>query len=475
MSKPLDQANECVSSRAGQTDKTYYPSLHAAPLTGWINDPNGFIYYKGAYHLFCQYHPYEAKWGPMHWAHLVSRDLAHWQHLPVALAPDMPYDALGCFSGQAIERDGALCLMYTGVSQSGGETVQQQCLAVSRDGVNFEKCALNPVIGSGALEAGESRVDFRDPDIFREGGAYLSLVASRGARGGQLILFRSGDLIRWTRLGAPLTGLGDMPECPDYFRLDGRAALISCVMRAGQPARAVYLLGEAGANLEDLRADQARPLDYGPDFYAPQTAQAPDGRRIMIGWMQSWASDIPTRYLGHGWSGIMTLPRELSVRDGRLVQRPARELAALRREKTRLSGLGRLSGRAARVCQLRIEWTPGRARRFEARLIKSQDEYFLLGCDREKGYLWIDRGACGYALGRDGAPEAEPRAGVKLLGDTGRLCLDVFLDACSVEVFVNDGEAALSALVFPRHAGTDFTIDGGDAGARLSLDMWPLG
>ena len=106
-----------------------------------MNDPNGFSRYKGEYHLFYQYHPYDSHWGPMHWGHAVSKDLLHWKYLPAALAPDMPCDRDGCFSGGALAmKDGTHMLMYTGVSRemTAGESnleVQTQCVAFG-DGEN---------------------------------------------------------------------------------------------------------------------------------------------------------------------------------------------------------------------------------------------------------------------------------------------------------------------------------------------------
>lgn len=137
-----------------------------------MNDPNGFCFYKGEYHLFYQYHPYDAHWGPMHWGHAVSKDLLHWTHLPAALAPDSDYDQDGCFSGSAMALpDSRLMLMYTGVKKEvlPDEKVvvkQTQCLACG-DGINFVKYSQNPVLTENDLPEGGSSADFRDPKIFK--------------------------------------------------------------------------------------------------------------------------------------------------------------------------------------------------------------------------------------------------------------------------------------------------------------------
>ena len=148
------------------------PDFHLSARVGWMNDPNGFSYYKGEYHMFYQYHPFSPYWGPMHWGHAVSTDLLHWKQLPAALAPDMDYDRDGCFSGSAVVMpDGRHLLMYTGVvkeTQKDGSSreVQTQCVAVG-DGLDYEKYAGNPVLDSKQLPENGSRFDFRDPKLWR--------------------------------------------------------------------------------------------------------------------------------------------------------------------------------------------------------------------------------------------------------------------------------------------------------------------
>lgn len=127
------------------------PAYHVSPSVNWMNDPNGLIFYKGEYHLFYQHNPFSPQWGNIHWAHCKSKDLIHWEQLPIALAPSEDYDKDGCFSGSAVEHEGKLYLFYTGnvfTTPTGlpDDLLQQQCVAVSEDGVNFRKDSANPVI-----------------------------------------------------------------------------------------------------------------------------------------------------------------------------------------------------------------------------------------------------------------------------------------------------------------------------------------
>lgn len=144
--KTVEKANAYIQAEKVTVDTTFIPERHFVPEIGWINDPNGFVYFKGEYHLFYQFNPYESVWGPMHWGHAKSKDLVNWEHLPVALAPDKDYDKDGCFSGSAIVKDDTLWLMYTGnIVNEDGSVRQVQNMAYSTDGIHFEKIAQNPV------------------------------------------------------------------------------------------------------------------------------------------------------------------------------------------------------------------------------------------------------------------------------------------------------------------------------------------
>ena len=224
----LEEARRFEQAQAALVPGEDRPLFHLTPPVGWMNDPNGFCFYKGQYHLFYQYHPYSRQWGPMHWGHAVSDDLLRWTCLPCALAPDTEADAGGCFSGTAQPMpDGRLMLVYTGVRKAGdgGEAEQAQCAAFG-DGVDFEKYPLNPVVSAAGLPEGYSAADFRDPKIWLEAdGVFRMAVANRQAdRQGSILLLESADGLNWRfrgELDSSREQLGRMWECPDFFRLDG--------------------------------------------------------------------------------------------------------------------------------------------------------------------------------------------------------------------------------------------------------------
>lgn len=297
---------------------------HFEPETGWMNDPNGLCRFQGRYHAFFQHNPHRPAWGPMHWGHAVSDDLLHWEELPIALYPDMPYeDEGGCFSGSALEKDGSLYLMYTSVSKDRGQT---QSMAVSRDGVHFEKLPGNPVIAPSPLDPASR--DFRDPKIFPYGGGYR-MVCGAGVDGlGSVLLFRSDDLLSWEYVGPIFQSreYGPVPECPDLFPLQGKWVLM--FSRMDETRLPQFIVGEFDG--EHFTPESFQQPETGTDFYAPQTFEDEKGRRIMIGWLFNWNRQVPENALR---AGALSISRELSLQNGKLCNFPVKEAEPLLTEK----------------------------------------------------------------------------------------------------------------------------------------------
>ena len=348
-SQTLREARKYEEMAQAQIKREERPSFHLSPRAGWMNDPNGFSWYQGMYHMFYQYHPYSSYWGPMHWGHAVSRDLLHWEYLPAALAPDMPYDKDGCFSGSAVALpDGTQMLLYTGVlhepePDGSFREIQTQCIALG-DGVDYEKLPENPVLTEKDLPEGGSRYDFRDPKVWHsEDGRYYCVAGNcTGDKDGQILLYSSADGIHWQyeKILAKNNGrFGRMWECPDFFELDGKQVLLTSpqdMLPRGFEYHngngTLCLIGSYEKESHTFTEEYDQTIDYGIDFYAPQTVLTPDGRRVMIGWMQNWDT-CNMRSQPKTWFGQMSLPRELSVHNGRLYQKPVRELEALRQNK----------------------------------------------------------------------------------------------------------------------------------------------
>ncbi len=326
MTHLLEKARAYELSAEKKIGKMERPEFHLSPRCGWMNDPNGFSFYQGQYHLFYQYYPYEAKWGPMHWGHAVSRDLLHWDYLPCALAPDQDYDKDGCFSGCAVTlADGRHLLLYTGVTEA--DVLQVQCVATG-DGIRYDKLEGNPVIGPEMLPEGFHKEDFRDPKLIRTEDGYGLVVAARGPdENGCLLYYESKDAFSYDGPFVLLCNTyqpGKMWECPDLFELDGWDVLLVSPMDHAPEA----LIGRFDREEKKFYPERRQLLDEGSDFYAPQTVQTPDGRRIMIAWMQSW-SKVSRFDPSMPWAGQMTLPRELHMEGKRIVQRIPAEFSDL--------------------------------------------------------------------------------------------------------------------------------------------------
>ena len=485
-SEPLQRARAFETQYGPHIPDSERPLFHATPAIGWMNDPNGFSLYKGECHLFFQYHPYSNEWGPMHWGHLKSRDFLHWERLPVALAPDEDYDAFGCFSGGAVELpDGRQLLMYTGVRRGHNadgylQDIQTQCLAIG-DGVDYEKYPGNPVLTVDDLPQGGSAIDFRDPKLWREGdGTYRAAIGNRTEDdSGAILLYRSADCLHWEfvrTLDRSCNRYGKMWECPDYFPLDGRQVLIVSPQEMDPEGLefhtgngTVCLIGDCEPGSGNFVRRHVQAIDYGLDFYAPQTLLTADGRRIMIAWMQNWAS-AGAKPAHCRWFGQMTLPRELSVRDGRLYQVPVRELEGYRGGCVKHTGVpvsGEISlpGVRGRVVDMTVTVRPvagESCRWFCVRVAKDEQYETRLQYRPGEGVLKLDRT-------HSGLPHdiVHTRKFLVQPGD-GTIKLRIILDRFSVEVFVNDGEQAASTVIYTRQEAEAITFE---AGGSVLVDV----
>lgn len=459
--------------------KTDQPAFHVTGGVGWINDPNGFSVYQGEYHLFYQYNPYDTKWGPMHWGHVKTKDFLHWDRLPCALAPEESYDKDGCFSGGAAELpDGRHLLVYTGVRnvrRSNGvvEGYQTQCVAVG-DGVDYQKIAENPVLDAKDVPEGNSPIDFRDPKIWYENGLFHMVVGNRTTDGsGSILLFESRDGFAWSyasTLASCHNQYGKMWECPDFFRLNSHHVLIVSaqnMMSMGlelHPGNATFcIIGSYDEARKHLLRDNTQAVDYGTDFYAAQTLEALDGRRVMIAWMQSWESSgckldkLP-------FCGQMTLPRELSIRDGRLIQNPVRELEAYRTTKVSYQNVmitdeTSLQGVKGRFIDMTVRVRPGNTnhmyRYFKINVAKDGERVTMIRHKPENNTIRVDRS-------RSGFPHDIVNVRDFPVAAKDELKLRIIMDRYSLEIFINDGEQAASFVLYtPISADSiSFSADG---------------
>ncbi len=472
----LERADAFIAANKAQVDPQYRPRFHAAPPIGWINDPNGFHFDGQAYHLFYQHYPYAAHWDSMHWGHWRTGDLLHWCDLPVAMAPDAAYDAAGCFSGTAKpDGRGGAHVLYTGVTKDEhGDDIQQQCLA-HFDGERITKCVSNPVMPFEMLPEGHIRRDFRDPCLFRAEDGWRAVMAAGHQEGSRLLCCSSHDLEHWKYEGAFMSTVGKMPECPDVAEIDGKTVVwYSCVDYAGDltenPRPVVYSVGELKDDATRFEGSPLRVIDYGTDCYATQSCQGRDGQRIAINWMASWESKFPTEKLGHGWSGMMTLPRVLTRCGDRLVQQPIAALADARRAEVaavqQVDAVHPLTvDRCLKHGEISLEADVSAADVLTVEVMRTGDEAVrLIWADDQ---LTLDRSA----LSLCGENGMRPRMTMPLKSENGHISLRAFVDACTVEVFAHGD--TMTALAFPTGAEYGVAVHA-DGTAQVALTTWEI-
>lgn len=459
------------------------PVFHFLPPMNWMNDPNGLIQWQGVYHLFYQHNPFEAKWGPMYWGHAVSRDLVHWEHRPIAMAPtpDSP-DEDGCWSGCAVVNQGVPTMIYSGNRKG----QQRACLAAASDDLDtLQKYAGNPVIAE--LPAGYDIYQYRDHCVWHDGQCWNQLIgAGIAEQGGTVFLYQSPDLLNWELRGPILTGnmnkedplwSGRMWECPDLIPVGEKHMLVVSAYSPGEIIYTGYFLGTYREGR--FTPESYQKMDWGDrEFYAPQSFRSEAGERIQLGWLPE-ARPVEA-CLAAGWAGVMSLPRVLSLRgDGRVGIRPHSQLEGLRGPGARWEDLHirsavqplECAGRAlelhvvldaaatAQRCGLKILAAPDGS---EETLIRFEPRTRRLAVIRERASLV------------EGCAREE-KGGLVPLAQGEDLDLRIFIDHSVVEIFIN-GRETLSCRVYPSTAhatGVALFAEEGECLVR-ELEVWEM-
>ena len=462
--------------------EAFRPQFHFSPDSMWMNDPNGMVYYKGEYHLFYQHHPYSNIWGPMHWGHAVSRDLIHWETLPIALYPD----SLGTiFSGSVvIDRNNSsglgspenppMVAIFTHHNQelqrTGSMQFQYQSLAYSLDrGRSWTKYSGNPVVENPGIR------DFRDPKVswYEEGQKWIMVLAAQD----RILFYSSPNLIDWDKESEFYATKGLLEgvwECPDFFSLDNgkeKKWVLLISVGAGGPqgggSGTKYYIGDFdGSRFTcDDPSGVTRWLDWGKDDYAGVTwsgIPSEDGRRIFMGWMSNWqyAMVVPT----YRWRSAMTLPRELRLDKDRygfiVASVPAEETRKLRSARKKLKpvliedsisvGPAIKRGYPLYEIDLTFEFGPRTTEESEFGIIlgNSLDEQLLLSYHPRNQFISIDRnrsGITGFSQYFPGIHYAPYHA-----REAGEIRFHVFVDLSSAELFVDQGDLVMTELCFPE-------------------------
>ncbi|MDY3303789.1 MAG: glycoside hydrolase family 32 protein [Clostridia bacterium] len=412
--------------------------IHFKAPNCWINDPNGFIWYKGWYHLFYQCFPYSAHWGRMHWGHAVSKDLVNWEEKGIALFPSKTDDRSGCFSGSAIEYKDKMYIYYTGVNYTEEDPENINCcindtftaaqlMITSEDGMKFnnitdKKTVIPPIEDKKIGDKNHTR----DPKVWRGKDAWYMVLGSTVDKNGRLLFYKSSDLKTWQYLNyCKKDGFGWMWECPDFFEIDGKGVTIVSPMGFfndgnGYDSVAVCMLSSFDENTGKMELSEDYQLfDYGIDLYAPQSTTDKDGNRVVIAWARMPEAIITEK---GEWCGMMCIPRIVDVKNNHVYIRP--------HTNVKNSFVTKLSAPKKSGYMLKTTLKNGESINVGGYVIK-----------RENDKITTDRSEVFNIKGN-----------YRLIAETPVINdgyeLEIYVDEHLVEVFINNGEYVISNVVY---------------------------
>lgn len=412
--------------------------IHFKAPNCWINDPNGFIWYKGRYHLFYQCFPYSAHWGRMHWGHAVSKDLVNWEEKGIALFPSKTDDRSGCFSGSAIEYKDKMYIYYTGVNYTEEDPENINCcindtftaaqlMITSEDGMKFDnitdkKTVIPPIEDKKIGDKNHTR----DPKVWRGKDAWYMVLGSTVDKNGRLLFYKSSDLKTWQYLNyCEKDGFGWMWECPDFFEIDGKGVMIFSPMGFfndgnGYDSVAVCMLSSFDENTGKMELSENYQLfDYGIDLYAPQSTTDKDGNRVVIAWARMPEAVITEK---GEWCGMMCIPRIVDVKNNHVYIRP--------HTNVKNSFVTKLSAPKKSGYMLKTTLKNGESINVGGYVIKREND--KVATDRSEVF--------------------NIKGNYRLIAETPVINdgyeLEIYVDEHLVEVFINNGEYVISNVVY---------------------------
>ncbi|MCR5793924.1 MAG: sucrose-6-phosphate hydrolase [Solobacterium sp.] len=432
--------------------------FHIQTVTGLLNDPNGFCFFNGKWHLFYQWFPYGAVHGLKHWYHVTSDDLYHWKNEGLALKPDVYADNGGCYTGSAFATDNMLYLAYTGNCRDGNyNRIPYQMMATMDKEGSITKNEIPIIIPEPGYTEHQ-----RDPKIFRYLGSYYILLGAQDSeKKGRLLLYRSYDIESGWEFAGELKvrghdGFGFMVECPDIEKIGDHWLLMFSPQgieadgyEFNNKYNSVYMVGKMDfENLEFIPNGPMKEVDRGFDFYAPQCAFQREfpSKAVMTAWFGSCDYAYPPTD-DEEWSGLITLPRELSVQGGKLLQKPARGWETLKGNQIFEAKEGSIisdsvHGLMPQTCIIELG-DPDSESMMISLFSGSGLRGFEITYDKYSKRFVIDKGGMRSLIN----PEFGTKRTVVL--ENGLKKMLAFVDRSSVEIFLNDGEYVLSARIFP--------------------------
>lgn len=455
-----DVDQQTIETLTEQVNQSKYRQIfHIQPKIGLLNDPNGLIYFKGNYYVSHQWFPLGPVHGLKYWYTYQSKDLVEFEAIGPTIKPDTKDDSHGVYSGSAFEYHDHLYYMYTANHRdSDWNRISTQHIAkMAKDGsINkFPKAVISePPFGYTQ--------HFRDPKVHVQNGVYYAMIAAQNIKKqGRILQYCSTDIVNWEFQGEIQTNLDDfgyMWECPDYFNLNGYDMLLFCpqgIDSEGERFKNIYqsgyIMGQYDINNLTMNHGDFHELDYGFDFYAPQTFLDENDQRILIGWMGLPEINYPSD--ADGWAHCLTIPRVLTIESGNLKQRPIKALEKLRtNEETALGYANKFTRQLhpyeGKQFELIIDILENEATEVYFEVRTSKAESTLITYNKREQKLTLDRSESGQL---PGPVEGTTRSTYL---DTPLSKLQLFVDTSSVEIFCNDGERVMTTRIFTDENAT---------------------
>lgn len=431
------------------------PQFHFSSPSGWMNDPHAPVWYRGEYHLFFNYYPYDIEGvRPKCWGHAVTKDFTSYRLLPTAIAPDTVHDRDGCASGCAVVHEDRLYLLYTGRNYY-RRPREVQCAAYSEDGIHFIKEEKNPVV----LPLSCEEMDFRDPWVYRKDHRWQMLLG--GKREGSPCIYRyeSENLVDWTYSGIfaqGKEGQGSMWECPSLFQSGEKTILLASPEHIdGIRQKSLYFLGReiAGTFYQDAKKE----VDYGCDFYAAQFFPFQDGAMMVNAWMNKWDNEHKTKT--EGWIGTMTTPRTFSLgQDGKIKGEFINSLKKLRKKETHLSNISLeadkefsfAEGKTSFWIKADVAWETMQGTSLEMAFLtdKAGENGLTITFEKNKNCLIVENHTVNHEEGR---------RSISMESDfwNRNLKMDILVDVSCVEILIA-GELFITNCVYPNENSSGF-------------------
>ena len=441
------------------------PIYHIHPEFGLLNDPNGLAYFNGYYHLFHQWYPYGTTHGMKHWAHLKSKNLVEWTREEVALIPTEDYEAHGSYSGTSIEIDNKLYLYYTGnIKLDKMNRSSNQCLAIMDGDGNIQKHPSNALI-EGVPQGYTGHV--RDPKVFKKNDQYYMILgAQRLDETGTFIVYQSPNGIEWKLLGELILKnfnqeFGYMWECPDYAQIDGKDLLVFSpqgIEPQGEKYKnlfnVTYVIGKLDIENLTFEVESFDEFERGFDFYATQMFKGKEEQTLLLAWAGLGEFEYPTDEFG--WAHCLTFPREITIKDNKVIQFPAKELELLRLDG--MSESGECQGFAllpneTNTYELNVTLKPNDANTFGLNLAVSEEERLILEFNQKEQTVTLDRSELKHQFVEEFGTYRQADLNI---GEV--LEIKVLMDNSIAEIFINNGEVAFTTRLFPLKTSTNIEI-----------------